>query len=393
MVHALGHYDRALHFGMRPLPPSSMRRMRAWATRLLAGSWTHAGYLNWDTGKGWGRWHSAQYWAFAQQGLLAIATSPRFWRRPAHGRWAKALFDRGLQLFGRRADANGGLPPEHMFGVHTLMEEYDCFCARMLANAARAVALGLGSMPAKDPPPLFAFDRDTGRLAITTPRYSTAIVPHNRGAFAYGGIDPARLFGPGQTVAANVGGIPPAAFGVVVASRRGRALLATQHTRAGRLRLARAPRGTPRAGPFTTVQARGIVRRGGLVVRASHTFRPRAIESRWRVACTGSCRHRVHAHFPTWGSRSAIEAVRRDGSRVRLGPGVRVRLAGVVAVHVGHGYRVVPLAAPRGATLVAVRVERQPTNPNPGPSLRVQLVRRGAFHERVLAVRIEPTDG
>ena len=60
---------------------------------------------------------------------------------------------------------------------------------------------------------------------------------------------------------------------------------------------------------------------------------------------------------------------------------------------VGRGYRVIPLAAPRDATLVAVRVARQPTNPHPGPSLRVELVRRGRFHERSLAVRIEPTRG
>lgn len=86
---ALGHYDEALRRGMRPLPASSMRRLRDWVTRLLAGSWTHAGYLNWDTGKGRRRWHSAQYWAFAQEGLLAIATSPRFWgRRTAiESRW------------------------------------------------------------------------------------------------------------------------------------------------------------------------------------------------------------------------------------------------------------------------------------------------------------------
>jgi len=177
VVHALGHYDEALRRGMRPLPGGSMRRLRAWVRRLLAGSWTHAGYLNWDTGKGRRRWHSAQYWAFAQQGLLAIATSPRFWAERRYGRWAKALFDRGLELYERRAAANGGLAPKHMFGVHTLMEEFDCFCARMIANAARAVALGLGSRPAQEPPPLYAFDPDTGRLAVTTPRYSTAIVP------------------------------------------------------------------------------------------------------------------------------------------------------------------------------------------------------------------------
>jgi hypothetical protein len=43
-------------------------------------------------------------------------------------------------------------------------------------------------------------------------------------------------------------------------------------------------------------------------------------------------------------------------------------------------------------TLVGVRVRRQP-NPYHGPSLRVELVRRGRFHERSLAVRIEPISG
>ena len=394
-VHALGYYDDALRLGMRPLAAASMRRMRAWVTRLLAGSWTHAGYLNWDTGKGRRRWHSAQYWAFAQQGLLAIATSPRFWTDRVYGRWAKALFDRGLELYGRRADANGGLAPKHMFGVHTLMEQYDCFCARMLANAARAVALDLGSQPSEDPPPLYAFDPDTRRLAVTTPWYSTAIVPDNRGVFAYGGLDPARLFGPGQAVAANVGGVPPAAFGIVVSSSSGRELLASQHTRAGRLRLVQAPRRGPsglRAGPFRVLRTRGTVTRGALRIRAAHRFRATSIESRWRVTCAGRCKYRVSAHFPTWGGR-AIEAVRHDGSRVRLDAGVRVPLADVTALDAGGGYRVVPLGRPRGATLIAVRVARQPTNPHPGPSVRVDLVRRGTFHERTLAVRIEPTHG
>jgi hypothetical protein len=393
---ALSHYEEALRLGMRPLPGASIRGLRAWVTRLLAGSWTHAGYLNWDTGKGRRRWHSAQYWAFAQQGLLTIATSPRFWADRVYGRWAKALFDRGLEFYGRLAESNGGLAPKHMFGVHTRMEEFDCFCARMVANAARAVALDLGSQPFEDPPPLYAFDRDTGRLAVTTPRYSTAIVPDNRGLFAYGGLDPARLFGPGQTVAANVGGVPPAAFGLVVTGAGGGELLASQHTRNGRLRLVRAPRGGPyglRAGPFRVLETGGAVARGGVRIRASHRFRPATIVSRWRATCAGRCRYRVRAHFPTWGAGSVIDAERRDGTHVRLVPGTRIRLADVTAVDVGRGYRVVPLAAPRDATLVAVRVARQPTNPHPGPSLRVELLRQGRFHERSLAVRIEPNRG
>ena len=387
-VHAIAHYDEALRQGMRPLRAPSLRRMQNWVTRLLAGSWTHAGYLNWDTGKGWRRWHSAQYWAFAQQGLLAIATSPRFWRHRVYGRWAKALFDSGLVLYQRRADANGGLAPKHMFGVHTLMEEYDCFCARMLANAARAVSIDLGSRPSQEPPPLYAFDPDTGRLAVTTPRYSTAIVPDNRGAFAYGGIDPARLFGPGQTVAANVGGVPPAAFGVVVNTPAGHEWLASQHSRSGRLRVSGPP---DRAGPFSVVTARGGVGRGGVRISATHRFRATTIVSRWRVTCQGRCRYRVRVHFPTWGA-ATITAIRRDGTRTPLRPDGRgARLADVVALELGRGYRLVPLERPRGATLSAVRVARQRTNPHPGLTLRVELVRRGAFHERSLAVRIVPT--
>ncbi|HET8755940.1 MAG TPA: hypothetical protein VFM58_08020, partial [Solirubrobacteraceae bacterium] len=390
-VHAIAHYGEALRHGMRPLPRPAIRRLQGWVTRLLAGSWTHAGYLNWDTGKGRRRWHSAQYWAFAQQGLLAIATSPAFWRHRVYGRWAKALFDRGLALYQRRADANGGPAPKHMFGVHTLMEEFDCFCARMLANAARAVALDLGSRRAEDPPPLYAFDPDTGRLAITTPRYSTAIVPDNRGAFPYGGIDPARLFGPGQTVAANVGGLPPAAFGIVVSSRAGREWLASQHSTTGRLRIS-GPRHRrpPYAGPFRAVTARASVSRGGVRISATHSFRAAAIVSRWQVTCDGRCRYRVRAHFPTWGA-ATITAIGRDGTRVPLLPRARrVPLTDVAAVELGRGYRLVPLARPRGATLSAVRVARQPTNPRPGASLRVELVRHGAFHRRSLAVRIVP---
>jgi hypothetical protein len=111
------------------------------------------------------------------------------------------------------------------------------------------------------------------------------------------------------------------------------------------------------------------------------------------VTCAGRCRYRVRAHFPTWGAGSVIEARRRDGTSVRLVPGTRIRLADVDSLGLGTGYHVVPLTASRDATLVAVQVARQPTNPHPGPSLRVELVRRGRFHERSLAVRIEPTRG
>ena len=73
---AFAYYPRARAAGMRALPTRDLRRVRAWLMRLFAGSWTHAGYLNWDTGYGLARWHSGQYWLSAQQALLMLATVP-----------------------------------------------------------------------------------------------------------------------------------------------------------------------------------------------------------------------------------------------------------------------------------------------------------------------------
>src|SRR6202008_1343742 len=66
--------------------------------------------------------------------------------------------------------------------------------ARVQAPAPQAVLLGLGAMRPKDPPPLYAFDPDVGRLAVPPPSYNTAVVAVNRGAFPYGGLELARLF-------------------------------------------------------------------------------------------------------------------------------------------------------------------------------------------------------
>ena len=392
VVDAIGHHSLARRMGMRPLRASTMRLMRAWVQRLLAGSWTHAGYLNWDTGLGHRRWHSAQYWAFAQQGLLAIASAPAFLPDPRYGRWAKALFGRALELYRRLADEAGdALAPPRMFGVRSDEEAWDAYAARTMANAARAVGLGLGARPSQDPPPLYSYDPATGRLAVTTPAYSTAVVPDNRGAFAYGGIELARLFGRGQRVAANVGGVPPAAFGIVVRDPSGRTLLASQRVRARPLRLMRAPRkpparlrsrpARPYAGPFKVLEAAGAVARRGARVRVRHRFGRAVIRERWTVGCARRCAAR--ATFPTWGADAAIDVLLDDGRRVRLaGPGAvtgaTARLGEVARIRLGRGYTVTPVRGPARATLTAVATRPQRTNPDPGPSLAIDLPRGGS---------------
>jgi len=92
----------------------------------------------------------------------------------------------------------------------------------MAASAVRAVSAGLGRMPAPEPPPFYAFDADIGRLAVSTPRYSTAIVSESRGAFPYGGVEPARLFDASGRPVGGLGGRGPASFGLVVRGLRQR---------------------------------------------------------------------------------------------------------------------------------------------------------------------------
>jgi hypothetical protein len=179
-LHFLGFYNDALRAGMRPLPAGDIRLLRGWVQRALLGYWMHSGMLNWDTGLGFGRWMKIKTWAYAQQGLLSIADAPRFHNGPRYGRWAKELFDRGLEFYERQPEGTPG-----MFGVNVGRGAVDWryATARVGANAARAVSTGLGRMTGAVPPPIHAFDPDIGRLAVSTPAYGTAVVAVNRGAF------------------------------------------------------------------------------------------------------------------------------------------------------------------------------------------------------------------
>jgi hypothetical protein len=387
----LQHYPRARRAGMRALPARRLGLLRRWVTRLLTGAWTHAGYLNWDTGHGARRWHSGQYWAFAQQGLLAIAAAPQLQARRAYGRWAKALFDRGLRLYARwGAEAGGAIAPQLPFDVFSDHRDHDLYAARIAANAMRAVALGLGNRRAALPPPLYSFDRETGRLAVTTPSYSTAIVPDNRHAFAYGGIELARLFDGDQRVAATTGGTLPNAFGVVVRDPAGRALLASQDGANHRTRL-RVLGGRPPAGSFRELRATARVATGRpsvpttrrrAAITTTHRFRARDIGVRWMIDCADPCTADVH--LPSWGDDAVIEVHRRDGSRAPLtGP---VALADAERIDLGGRYTATPITRPPGATLLPVATAPQPTAPHPGPTLTIRLAPGAA----TLAMTIRP---
>ena len=88
--------------------------MRAWSERVLSGYWTHAGYLNWDTGLGFKRWHQGKKLGLSQSALLGIAMCPEL---AGAAPWAKHMLDRSFELFDRWTERHRGLPPANAFDV------------------------------------------------------------------------------------------------------------------------------------------------------------------------------------------------------------------------------------------------------------------------------------
>jgi hypothetical protein len=408
-------YEQARHQGMKALPTSHVALLRQWTKRVIDGYWTHSGYMNWDTGFGFERWHQAKKLGLTQQALIGIAQANALQPTPDYGKWSKWFLDRSLTWYAKQAVRADGLPDPVFFKLYTVPQttaSARLAAARVQANAARAIDAGLGHMAAAQPPSLYSFDPDTGRLAVTTPSYNTAVVPVNQRAFPYGGIELARLFDGEQDVAANVGGRAPAAFGMRVQDSGGRQVLSSQVGRSAvsrgvtPLRLTKAPVGAGAtasaavghayAGPFTDLRATGTVSTSTLAERTTHRFTPRYIDENWSLTRTrGSAHLTASVLFPSWGSKSArVVAVLKDGTRVSVASRAvslaRVAYLQIVSEH--SGYVIVPRSRPAGAVARVLHPSRQSSDPDPGPTLAVELARSSTFRSAGLAVRLAPAD-
>ena len=409
----LRFYNQARRAGMAPLARAGRGLVRRWERRAIAGYWTHAGYLNWDTGLGFERWHQAKKLGLAQQALIGIAQTRSLQPGSEWGRWAKWMLDRGLQFYERLPAGEGGLPHPVLFKLFTVPQSVGSArlaAARLEANAARALEAGLGHMRGAAPPPLYAFDPDIGRLAVTTPVYNTAILAVNQRAVPYGGIELARLFDGDQRVAANVGGRAPAAFGLLVRQPDGRRVFSSQTARARTdpavtpLRLTRAPSGTGAtaatapggkvfARPFKDLRARGTLTAGRFQAVTSHRFTASTIETNWRLERRyGRARLGVDVLLPSWGARSArVVAVLHDGSRLSLRGVGALRLSRVARFEITSehsGYTVVPLRRPPGAVARVLLPSRQSSDPDPGPTLAIEIAQGSTWRRARFAARI-----
>ena len=243
--------------------------------------------------------------------------------------------------------------------------DYNLYATRMAANAMRAVAGGLGTMAADDPPPLYAFDPDTERLAVThaalldrdrarQPRRVRLRRDRPRPALrprpARGRDDRRRA---AERVRAWSCATPPAARSWPRSTRARRACACcTRRTSArgtrGRTRRRRRP-----ARSTGSSRAAGCSAAGCGSTRATASGRDR-IDAAWRVTCSGRCGPwDVELDLPTWGAGAAIDVVRKDGGRVRLaGPGAEpaaaVALRDVRRIELGRPRRRGLRRRPRG---------------------------------------------
>jgi hypothetical protein len=387
------HYATALAAGMAPLPDWALEVFRAYAQRTLYGDWTHAGYLNWDTGLGSQRRYIGKVMAFAQQGLLALATTPMVQSLPemaAHARW---LFERGLDLYLRwlAEQPEGTVPPPVQFGDLSHPEGPDdriLFAARMASNAAQAIALDLAAVPSVQPPSMYSFDPDSQRLAVSTPSYSTAILVHNRKAVPYSGLDLCRLFNSRQQPVGCTGGTGFANFLASIHDHGGRVLLDTQMGDAASMSIAAIQRdGSVRragpasppyprqayAGPMRGVQATGRVAQGAAGIATSHRLLAESIVLAWELTLPKGAGWEVA--LPSYGPQASFLA-ERGGERTALEEGAPAgsmlsEVQSIIVQAEQGGYTITPLVAPASARLRVVQAPSDTGAARPGPTLLI----------------------
>jgi hypothetical protein len=384
LLTVLGSYDQAVEHGMRPLPPALVNVARRWQARVLYGDWTQAGYLNWDTGLGYSRWHLRRYWAWAAEGLLTIAGTQRLRASPAVAGHAKRTLDAALRLYLRfRSDASSG-DMSTSFGVASTaadpIGDRAMVPARFAAIAARAATAGLGEAADVAPAPgSYGFDPDIGRLAVSTGSYSAAIVAPSS-LVGYGGAELARLYDASGQPLSGTGGSGPSStsFGLRLV-RRGELLAETQPGRAwprtaAGLQVAAGAGG----GRFDRLRSTAtVVGARSVRVAVEHAFEPGEVRVRHIVSNAAGAT--ASLRFPAYGSATFtstsgtvldIPVSLSDGA---AGQTLHIGLAG------GRGYSVVfGSALPAGSRVRVVTAGRARSAPRTVRTLIVDLPVRSA---------------
>ncbi|MGX6447308.1 hypothetical protein ACVU7I_04480 [Patulibacter sp. S7RM1-6] len=374
---ALAYLDEARAAGMEDLPASTRRTLRDWMRRVGYGNWTSAGYLNWDSGKGLNRLHLTQYWVLALRGFVMGAQgSSRQGYAPGGVPTARWLAKQAAALYRERAKAAGSVVlPASSYGFtgsNLVSASFDGLTgtARFASTLAEFASRGLAA-PAKTTPlpNAYAHDASIGRLAVTTSRYSTAIV-QPWATLRTGGLEPARLFDARGRALTHVGGGGAGTLGLRVLS--GSTVLVdtqTGRTRSGQSALRVPAKVRDRSAKLpTALAATGRDRESGVTVDVAHRISVSRIRTTYAIRNDRTKAVTAELRIPTYGSGTAGSW--KVGQRLDADELADTQ---TVVAPSGGRFRLALDGLPDDASGVVVRVAKQKGNPEPGPTLRVRM--------------------
>ncbi|MBI4531376.1 MAG: hypothetical protein HY709_07615 [Candidatus Latescibacteria bacterium] len=191
------NYQRMKDRGVYSFDEQQLRKVQGYQQYVL-GMWQLDGFINWDTGYGPERLLNAEYWAFAQRGLIALIYADSLNTDPEDTSYAKFIFDRGVELFERmdtwQGDPEDGAVPLQPYGVgYAFGSKYETNLM-FIANLCIAMDLEVDKVEAKDPGAFWRYNWYHRKLAVSTGHYSTGIVAAGTGNFNYGGLEFTGLF-------------------------------------------------------------------------------------------------------------------------------------------------------------------------------------------------------
>ena len=316
--------------------------MHEWITRAVSGYWTHAGYMNWDSGLGFERWHQAKKFGLDAGGagrprLLGLAAArqavgPRGRRRcSTTASTSTTRAGRALARRHRRPACSSTCTP----------------CRRATSSARLGAGARRGQRRPRDRrrPRLEGVERAAAAVRVRPrhrpPRRDHADLQHRDrrrqpAARSRTAASTSRACSTAQQeVAANIGGRPPASFGLLVRDVGGRRVTASQLGRAAR-RAGRAPaaadqgaarrgRGVvaprsaaPTPGRSATCARPAPLPTRELALRVTHRFTRDWIQTSWTATRrTGSARYTADVLFPSWRGATARRASSRSCATAR----------------------------------------------------------------------------
>jgi hypothetical protein len=384
LVHgALGFYGRAVKGGMPPLGATRLSRLRRWSNHIVYGTWTHAGYPNWDSGLSTRRRHIRQYWGFALDSLMREAEPGGLSGSADQRAYVHRIAENGLALYLRSAwNGLGALPGPTQFGAPNGFPEATnnpIMAPLRFAIIGASLDDRLGDVKAKTPGSMFSDDATVDRLAISTTNYNTAVL--RKGPGPEGGLEPTRLFDGLQrplTLLASDGTQGPAPG--LKLSRAGSTLLDTQpgsshkKLRAPYIRVSGSR--VNRSGQFDQLTGSGVVRRGKTSVSVRQLFSRGSITTSYGI-------HRGRSttallRMPVWGRSSTVVPV--DGAAANLRRTDDGRLAFQATTQAGATMTIAFTGVPASASIAIVPYRPTARAPSGVRQIQIRFRTGGVTH-------------